>query len=592
MAPSTRKDGSNRKDNSPLFADAPTQLLKFPQDEPITICEIMALNPNWIRNHDIAFRMASNGVSNQTLETMVNYYRDPSSKGKVGKNSICKMMQKPMRAKGIYKFAGTKTVEDKQVPADLEWTISLHQSYDIKNRIVGQVFDPTDLCLTKMTPDLGTNGTLVDNIPFASLAVGVKRFPSVMKGDGLNLTRCVQYASVHPEENWMFPGHFKLLIKTLGRQFVQPYNYDGEVFRRWNNGRTPFPLAPLIPSARRLSAERAAAAAAAAQINAAPTVPVAVAAQTNAAPTVPVAIVATQPAPGFPNHHLAAQPHPAPHAAQPAIAIRVHNQGILAQAPGYSAPAWLSRGVASTPSSRPAIAKWPTGGVKKSRKTPNKSSLKESSARLEKLQRTDTTLLRNLPEVEDHIQPHSAQDPSAGFCQPMGAMSEAPTFHPTATLNPYYPTVARTWYNQQPLQDPWAGFDQSTGMVSEAPRFQHPLALDLYDPSEATPWYARQPIQFPPNATAQSDFAGAFVDGPQFVPQATSAFPNFAQPHNWISDHTFQGMTNSHLVPTANMGTAQSFTGAAPNPFDGQGEFTFDSGYHMFDVRCGRTEQT
>jgi hypothetical protein len=70
------------------------------------------------------------------------------------------------------------------------------------------------------------------NVPFKSLAQGVKRFPSVARGDGANLTRCVQYAVSHSREELLFPQDFASLTHRLGATMIHDEHYDCVSFKR------------------------------------------------------------------------------------------------------------------------------------------------------------------------------------------------------------------------------------------------------------------------------------------------------------------------------------------------------------------------
>ncbi|KAH7084307.1 hypothetical protein FB567DRAFT_550316 [Paraphoma chrysanthemicola] len=71
-------------------------------------------------------------------------------------------------------------------------------------------------------------------IRFADLATNVNTYPSYARGNGLILTRCVQYAALHPEEQYIFPRDFAYLAEKLddGRQ-VLPQHLDRASAARW-----------------------------------------------------------------------------------------------------------------------------------------------------------------------------------------------------------------------------------------------------------------------------------------------------------------------------------------------------------------------
>jgi hypothetical protein len=211
-----------------MFNDAPSRYLRFPSGE-IATAEMIAFLPNWLRSHDVVFRLSSNGIANRTAAHMVNYYRTASRKGPTTDNTICKMFQKTMRDTGYYMYQ----INDKQV----EWTIGHHQRVNTKDTYGPWISQ--NLSLAGMQPDTSDSEGLIDNIPFHYLARGVLHFPDVATGDGLILTRCVQYAQAHPNTDLQFPRDFERLTKYLGTIKVRTHHYDEATFKRWDGGRVP-----------------------------------------------------------------------------------------------------------------------------------------------------------------------------------------------------------------------------------------------------------------------------------------------------------------------------------------------------------------
>jgi hypothetical protein len=238
---------STRRDNGRYYEDAPTQYLAFPHNEPITAVELLVLDPNKIRSYDTNFRLHSNGVTNQVVETIVNYHRDEMAKGGVEANNLLKVMQKTMRARQIHFYPIMKKIDGEMEQVDELWTSKSHKKFNTKDHY--GPWNPNNLECTGYSPDLG-NQNLVPNVRFDSLAKDMKRYPSIVRGDGLNLTRCVQYAAAHPGEDLMYPRDFTALTDKLGRLPVQPQHFDAAVFDRYKNRRTPNPPARLIPSSR------------------------------------------------------------------------------------------------------------------------------------------------------------------------------------------------------------------------------------------------------------------------------------------------------------------------------------------------------
>ncbi|KAF2821274.1 hypothetical protein CC86DRAFT_411572 [Ophiobolus disseminans] len=244
-----------RKSTSALFSKAPPRTLEFPQDIEITACEILAFLPNWIRCHDVVFRFASNGVANQIVATIVNYFRRPDDKGDVDANSMCKIMGHTMCVTG-YQYPGVEVVNGVKKPRPHPWTNTRHKKHGTKDTL-GSPWSHQDLTFAGKSPDLHGSETLVGNVRFDSLADGLQRWPSVQRGDGLRLTGCVQYAVAHPEENLMFPCDFKALAEKLILNTTRDCHLDGATFKRWGHRKTPSPPGPLIVDPNQVAAAQA-----------------------------------------------------------------------------------------------------------------------------------------------------------------------------------------------------------------------------------------------------------------------------------------------------------------------------------------------
>jgi hypothetical protein len=85
-----------RQSNSPVFYNAPSENLRFPTWGDITASEIIAFLPKWLLSGDVAFRFASNGITNNIAADMHEYFRhlDPS-KGKVDRTTFCHIIRRP-----------------------------------------------------------------------------------------------------------------------------------------------------------------------------------------------------------------------------------------------------------------------------------------------------------------------------------------------------------------------------------------------------------------------------------------------------------------------------------------------------------------
>jgi hypothetical protein len=184
-------------------------------------------------------------MTNQSAAGIVNYHRIPSSKGNVDSNTLCYMFQTAMRAFD-YEFAEKKMVNGIEEVVMKEWTNHLHTKYNLKDK--NRPWNSKDLTLFGAMPQAKYfDKDAVMNVPFMSLAQGVKRFPSVARGDGANLTRCVQYAVAHPREVLLFPQDFASLTRRLGATLIRDEHYDCATFKRWKRGQAPNPPGRVIP---------------------------------------------------------------------------------------------------------------------------------------------------------------------------------------------------------------------------------------------------------------------------------------------------------------------------------------------------------
>jgi hypothetical protein len=231
---------STKKNNGRLFANAPSWKTEFPQQGEITAPEAVTYLPNMLRSHDMIFRFASNGITNKIVAAMINFYRAPPPNGPLKENTLCIVLQNVMRDCGIYQW------QLNGMP--VQWSLRNHRRFNPQ----GQQWNLHDLSLTGLHPDLNSPSELVDNVPFHHLAIGVRRFPAVSTGDGLNLTRCVLYARDHPNQGLVFPRDFVALTQRLGALPVQTRNEDGPTFDRWKNGTLPTAVEPSFPGAVQL----------------------------------------------------------------------------------------------------------------------------------------------------------------------------------------------------------------------------------------------------------------------------------------------------------------------------------------------------
>jgi hypothetical protein len=137
-------------------------------------------------------------------------------------------------------------------PVLKQWTIGGHIKNNMKDSF--GPWDERDLSLARFvlqseaTIGNGRNrGLPIDNVPMASLANGLNRWPDLVTGDDHNLTRCVLHALAHPEQNLLFPLHFESVTKLLAPIPLQAKHFDGAIFERFTKGKTPNPPGLVIP---------------------------------------------------------------------------------------------------------------------------------------------------------------------------------------------------------------------------------------------------------------------------------------------------------------------------------------------------------
>jgi len=214
------------KDRSNVFGrEAPSRNLRLPRTEVILATEFFAYFPNSTRNYSFLQRFVPAGADQKTIANMVNLHRK-WEKWPAETNSVCKILRKEF-----------------QDNFDKKWSIRKHNDDNLTYPIVWNARDLTlknVLLACEVHPKTNAVGQItnppVENIPFADLAINVVRHPSYTSGDGFMLTRCVQYAELHPEKGYLFPRDFSKLVRKLqdGRT-LQAKHYDNASIIRWKN---------------------------------------------------------------------------------------------------------------------------------------------------------------------------------------------------------------------------------------------------------------------------------------------------------------------------------------------------------------------
>lgn len=213
--------------NNAFGAGSPSWNLSFPSGN-LTAAEILAYLPHWLKSVDVIDRFVTNGGRSRTIAAMINEFRhQPTGPTAVfPSNSAQIMMSYAMRRAG---YKG--------------WTVGTHGKWRQESEANEQDLSVANFRPQRLThPKKVTKKNLhdfarnqeADPIPFKDLALHVKKHPS--GPDALDLTRCVLYAVVHPDEQLLFPTDFVRLVDWLGGPQTPTYfHLDRQIFDRRNN---------------------------------------------------------------------------------------------------------------------------------------------------------------------------------------------------------------------------------------------------------------------------------------------------------------------------------------------------------------------
>ncbi|KAF2034157.1 hypothetical protein EK21DRAFT_108201 [Setomelanomma holmii] len=183
---------TRRSTRSVFGPAAPTQNLKLPEGVVILLAEIIVYFSNHIRNYDVLLRLIQAATTQAVVANLtITGHRD-----------------------------GDCAYDYDSAPDDLtcngmQLNCELDQEY-FRN---GQIKNPP-----------------IESIPLAGLAIDVNTHPSYARGDGFMFVRCVQYATLHPEKQYMFPNDLAYLMAKLddGRQLLA-HHFDNATAERWLN---------------------------------------------------------------------------------------------------------------------------------------------------------------------------------------------------------------------------------------------------------------------------------------------------------------------------------------------------------------------
>ena len=205
--------------------------LAFPNGN-LTAAEILAYLPHWLKSVDVIDRFVANGATASVIAVIINEFRNQPRGKRYPSNSVRIMMTSAMRSAGFK-----------------DWTIGAHDRWPRENGIGESCLSVKDFRPPRVThptifnnPQEDMRNAEVEPIAFRDLALHLKKHPA--GNDALDLTRCVQYALLHQNEDLLFPTDFAYLITKLGGpQTVTTFHYDREAFARREKSVAPLQLA-------------------------------------------------------------------------------------------------------------------------------------------------------------------------------------------------------------------------------------------------------------------------------------------------------------------------------------------------------------
>jgi hypothetical protein len=197
---------------------APSKNLPFPKGSAnLTAVELLTFLPNSLKSTDVVYRLVSNDGTRNHFWAIVNTNRHFERAWHP--NTCGSTVYKAMRDAGFK-----------------DWTINTHSKWH-QNRANWSQWN-LDVKGFRVPCDIVDKGSLAPSVPFADMAIGVRSFP---KGnDALDLTRMVQYAVEHPQDDWLYPLHYEKLLSLLGGpRKVEVEHLDKMAFLRWKDHLSP-----------------------------------------------------------------------------------------------------------------------------------------------------------------------------------------------------------------------------------------------------------------------------------------------------------------------------------------------------------------
>lgn len=193
--------------NNAFGRHSPSWNLSFP-DGNLTAIEILAYLPHWLKSIDVVDRFVANSGRSKTIAAVINEFRDQPTKSTFQANSVQIMMSYAMRRAGYHNWT---------VGTHDQWARTVnHEEGDlsVKRFRPPRVTHPKRLPYAQKQTHEAAHNEDPGPVAFKDLALHVKKHPA--GADALDLTRCVQYALRHTNEEWYFPDDFELLINRLG----------------------------------------------------------------------------------------------------------------------------------------------------------------------------------------------------------------------------------------------------------------------------------------------------------------------------------------------------------------------------------------
>jgi hypothetical protein len=174
---------------------APAPNLDYPVGN-ITIAEMAAFHPEAIKSCDVIDRFCRNGGTQASFAAMINHFR-AMDRGPIENNTVLRSMQGSMRKRA------------KAEPGYAIWKVKIHHQFPQPHN-----FDPASVSVTGFSHS-GDGKIKTSALPvlIRDMARGVNIFPT--GPDALDLTRAVQYCLDHPDENWLYPDDYELLVSQL-----------------------------------------------------------------------------------------------------------------------------------------------------------------------------------------------------------------------------------------------------------------------------------------------------------------------------------------------------------------------------------------